>query len=276
MRVAQRELAQLSTLLLLAGACGAAEPCPDLRTNPPIATVSEATSSAVAPPPATSAAPAVSSSSVPSVVAAAAPSKEESPLLIDLAEAVPPNKSCAGGPTPFVLSVLVDRSGSMTGVPMDMAKKAVRELVSSLQPNEAVEVIAFDSSPSRAVELSCGSQRNEARIQIDAIKPGGGTELLSPLKLAFIDLVATRAARKHLVLITDGRASIAGVNELAAIMASSGITVSTVGLGGDIDVQLLTTLASATGGSFHSVADPKELEATLAKDLAAARKQSKR
>ena len=272
MRTAQRRSAryswvgaQLSSLLLLVtGACGAAVD-PDLRTPSRTAAVREATLSAttaVVPPSA-------------AVSAAPTPSNEASPL-VDQAEAVPANKSCAAGPAPFALSVLVDRSGSMTGAPMEMAKKAIRELLTSLQPEEALEVIAFDSRPTRAVELSCGSQRNAAKAQIDAIMPGGGTELLSPLKLAFIDLAATRAERKHIVLITDGRAPIAGLLELVALMVSSGISVSTVGLGGDTDVDLLRSLASATGGTFHAVVDPKELEATLAKDVAAARKPSKR
>ncbi len=266
--------AQLSSLLLLAGACCAAADSPPHLPTPRTATaiVPDETPSTTTDTVPTISAPSVGSSAA--FTAAVAPT-EDAPLQIDLARAIPANESCTTRPTPFALSILVDRSGSMSGVPMETAKKALHGLLTSLQPNEALEVIAFDAMAQRAVELSCGSQRNEATTRIDAITPGGGTELLSPLKMAFIDLTATSAARKHIVLITDGRGPVEGVNELAAIMASSGISVSTIGIGADTDGELLRSLASTTGGTFHAVVDPKELVAALAKDVAAARRPAK-
>ena len=74
------------------------------------------------------------------------------------------------------MALIIDRSGSMTGLPMEMAKAACVATLSALQPDDMLEVIAFDSSPTRYVKLQPARYRSRIQTDVERIQPGGGTE----------------------------------------------------------------------------------------------------
>ncbi len=164
------------------------------------------------------------------------------------------------------MSLVIDRSGSMTGLPMEMAKEAAKASVEALNPDDLVEVIAFDSSPTRYVKLQPARNRTRINADIARIQPGGGTEIFSALDAAFQDMTVAQARRKHVILLTDGRAPTSGIKELVTGMASDSITVTTVGLGNDLDEQLLRMISEIGGGRFHPVTDPNNLPKIFTKE----------
>jgi len=157
------------------------------------------------------------------------------------------------------MALVIDRSGSMTGLPMEMAKAACAATVSALRPDDLLEVIAFDSTPARAVKLQPARYRSRIEGDIERIQPGGGTEIFSSLDMAYQDMSVVRARRKHVILLTDGQAATQGIRELVQAMVASSITVTTVGLGDGVNQELLRTIADAGGGRFHNVPDPNSL-----------------
>ena len=162
--------------------------------------------------------------------------------------------------TPSVaLALVIDRSGSMQGQPMEMAKAAARAAVDVLQPDDLVEVIAFDSSPTRYVKMTQARRKGRIDSDIARIQPGGGTEIFPALDAAFQDLSVTQARKKHVILLTDGKAPTAGIRDVVQAMAAESITVTTVGLGTDLDDGLLTMIKDVGGGRYHKVPDPNSL-----------------
>jgi Ca-activated chloride channel family protein len=157
------------------------------------------------------------------------------------------------------MALVIDRSGSMTGLPLEMAKQAAKATADTLAGDDLLEVIAFDSQPTRIVQMTAA--RHSARIQTDIarIQAGGGTEIFPALDTAYQALSSTRAKRKHAILLTDGQAPSAGIRELVQAMSAEDITVTTVGLGGAADEGLLRTIAEVGGGRFYRVADPQAL-----------------
>ncbi|MCL2450207.1 MAG: VWA domain-containing protein, partial [Polyangiaceae bacterium] len=137
------------------------------------------------------------------------------------------------------MALVIDRSGSMTGLPLEMAKQAARATADTLAPDDLLEVIAFDSQPTRIVRMT--PAKHGARIQNDIarIQAGGGTEIFPALDTAYQALSTTRARRKHVVLLTDGQAPQNGIRDLVQAMSAEEITVTTVGLGGGVDESLL-------------------------------------
>ena len=161
---------------------------------------------------------------------------------------------------PQVAMVLtIDRSGSMSGLPIEMAKAAAKATADTLASDDMLEVIAFDSSPTRVVRMTAAKHRARIQQDIARIQAGGGTEIFGALDASYQTLTATRARRKHVILLTDGQASRNGIPELVQAMAAEGITVSTVGLGSGVDEALLRDVASTGGGRFYKVADPQSL-----------------
>ena len=157
------------------------------------------------------------------------------------------------------MALVIDRSGSMTGLPLEMAKQAAKATADTLAADDLLEVIAFDSQPTRIVRMT--PAKHGARIQSDIarIQAGGGTEIFPALDAAYQALSTTRAKRKHVVLLTDGQAPQNGIRDLVQAMAAEEITVTTVGLGGGADETLLRMISEVGGGRFYKVADPESL-----------------
>ena len=161
---------------------------------------------------------------------------------------------------PGVAMVLaIDRSGSMTGLPMEMAKAACKATLSTLQGDDLLEVIAFDSTPVRYVKMQPSRYRARIQNDIQRIQPGGGTEIFLSLDMAYQDLSVVQARKKHVILLTDGQAPTQGIKDLVQAMLSESITVTTVGLGEGSNQDLLRMIADTGGGRFHAVPDPNSL-----------------
>lgn len=157
------------------------------------------------------------------------------------------------------MTLVIDRSGSMTGLPLEMAKAACKATVETLEGDDLIEVVAFDSSPVRYVSMGPARYRSRIDGELARIQPGGGTEITEALKMAYQDMSVVQARRKHVILLTDGRADTQGLRELVQGMLSESITVTTVGLGDGADADLLRSLADAGGGRYHHVPDPNSL-----------------
>jgi uncharacterized membrane protein len=161
---------------------------------------------------------------------------------------------------PQVAMVLViDRSGSMSGLPMEMAKAAAKATADTLAGDDLLEVIAFDSAPTRVVRMTPAKHRARIQNDISRIQAGGGTEIFSALDAAYQSLTVTRARRKHVILLTDGQAPHNGIRDLVQAMAAEGITATAVGLGSGIDEALLRMIADLGGGRLYKVSDPQQL-----------------
>lgn len=155
--------------------------------------------------------------------------------------------------------LVIDRSGSMSGLPLEMAKAAARATADTLSGDDLLEVIAFDSQPTRLVKMTPAKHRARIQNDIGRLSPGGGTEIFGALDAAYQSLTVTRARRKHVLLLTDGQAPQGGIRDLTQAMVSEGITVSTVGLGSGVDEGLLRTVSDLGGGRFYKVLDPQAL-----------------
>jgi uncharacterized membrane protein len=157
------------------------------------------------------------------------------------------------------LALVIDRSGSMTGLPIEMAKQAAKASVDVLDGEDLVEVIVFDAAPVRVVPLMPAGDHAGIEAAISRIQPGGGTDFFPALDAAQKDLRAAAAPKKHVILLTDGQAPAEHLRDLVVSMAANGITVTAVGLGAGVDAGMLKMLSDAGNGRFYEVHDPEQL-----------------
>jgi len=159
----------------------------------------------------------------------------------------------------LALALVIDKSGSMNGQKMQLAREAAIATAEMLGPDDYISVVGFDSQPTRIVRMQ--SARNRMRIvrDIGRLQARGGTAIFPALDMAYQDLVVTRARIKHVILLTDGNTQEQGIPDLAQVMRSEGITVSTVGLGGDVHRALLQQVATLGGGRSYFTADPHNI-----------------
>jgi len=157
------------------------------------------------------------------------------------------------------LVLVIDRSSSMAGLPIEMARNACAATVGVLGPTDRIEIIGFNTEASRIVPPQSASARTRILGEIARIDAEGGTHMLSALQMAHRDLAGVRAARRHVVVLTDGLDAPDGLLDEARSLSSELITLSSVALGAEADHELLRQMAEVGGGRFHAAADPSAL-----------------
>jgi len=177
-------------------------------------------------------------------------------------------------PQPSLAMVLViDRSASMTGASIELAKQATRQAVESLALRDQVGVIAFSDDSQWVSPIQPCSQRQQVLDQIDTITAGGRTNLYPAMEKAYLALREAAADRKHVIVLSDGLSPPGEFETLTQNIAAAGITVSTVAVGGHAAQQLLQDIARRGQGHYYfcqnAAAVPRvfQLEATTAGKL---------
>lgn len=169
---------------------------------------------------------------------------------------------------------VIDRSGSMSGEKIEMAKEAAKASLELLSERDYTGVVAFDNEAFWAADMQSASDRGGIAQKISAIQEGGGTNLAPGMELALQALRSSPAKIKHAILLTDGVSTPGPFYELATQMAAEKITVSTVAVGDDADAQLLQQIAGWGNGRFYLALDPRTVPQIFAKETMAASKSA--
>ncbi|MGH2485693.1 MAG: vWA domain-containing protein [Ktedonobacterales bacterium] len=172
---------------------------------------------------------------------------------------------------PLTLALVLDRSGSMSGRPLEMAKAVATRLVNDLAPDDQIAVVAFDDKMTTLHPLAAATADVKATIAaaLREIDPGGSTALhegwLTGCNLIVGERVDyTRVA--HVLLLTDGLANVGLTNareiaaQVAELRALCNVGTDTYGLGEDYDQALLGPMAMAGEGQFTHLRTPGDLE----------------
>ncbi len=167
------------------------------------------------------------------------------------------------------LVIVLDRSGSMIGLKMELAKEAAVRSVELLREGDTFGLIAFDSHPWEIIETKPLENKDEVTNTILSIPAEGGTEIYPSLSLAYNNLFDLPLQRKHIILLTDGQSATSGnYEELIESGKKKHITLSTVAIGHDADRQLLESLSELAGGRFYDVEDETTIPSILSRETA--------
>lgn len=148
------------------------------------------------------------------------------------------------------LIVLLDTSGSMSGLPLDQARRFTAALIDTLQDQDSLELIEFSSSPRRWKSQpvsATASNRKDAQSWLSKLRASGGTEMASGIIEALSPL--RQEAMRQVVLITDGL--IGSEHEVLTAISQklpSGSRVHTIGVGSGVNRSLTQPAARAGRG----------------------------
>ncbi len=177
--------------------------------------------------------------------------------------------------TPSLAIVLViDKSGSMGGIKIELAKVAARATVELLGKRDKIGVVAFDGSPFWIAKMHDASDKMYLSDQIGSITAGGGTNLYPALEQAYFALTETTAKLKHVIVLSDGQSQDGDWYGIASSMRNERITISTVGIGSGADMNLLGNLANWGGGRDYFTQDPYSIPQIFAKETVTASKSA--
>lgn len=174
--------------------------------------------------------------------------------------------------TPSIgLILVIDKSGSMgelfNGVSkMQLAKEAAIRTVDILTAQDQIGVIAFDETPRWIVQPQYVKDKKAIQDAISGIRPSGGTRIFEPLQAAVDSSLGLNTKVKHIILMTDGMAAQSDYTQLLQKMVGGKITLTTVAVGNDADVNLLKSLAEKGKGRFYYTDNPNTVPTILTKE----------
>ena len=163
------------------------------------------------------------------------------------------------------LVIVIDTSGSMSGVRVQLAKEVSRLAMKRLLPHDKVGIVEFYGAKRWAAPLQPASNAIELQRALNRMDAGGGTVILPALEEAFYGLQNVDTRYKHVLVLTDGGVEAGDFESLMRRMSNEGINVSTVLAGGGYHSEFLVNIANWGKGRFYNVPNRFNLPEILLK-----------
>lgn len=170
--------------------------------------------------------------------------------------------------------LVIDKSGSMGGDKIEMAKEAAKSAAELLGPRDQLGVIAFDGNFYWVSDMQSASNKGRIIDDISRVEAGGGTTMAPAMEEAYTTLLGSTSKLKHVIMLTDGISSPGDFEGIAQNMASARITCSTVAVGEGCDSKLLEEIARIGQGRYFEAMDPSSLPQIFAKETMTASKSA--
>lgn len=190
-------------------------------------------------------------------------------LLLTFRADAPGGGGAAARP-PVYVSLVIDRSGSMSGKPLKHALAAAELLVRSLRPQDVVSVVVYDDKVDTIVDPQpVGDGADGICKALRKVKTAGATNLHGGWAQGCKHVLngggaaGGRRAVRRVLLLTDGQANV-GIKEPKKLIAEAreqaerGVVTTTLGFGRSFNEDLLIGMAEAAGGNFYYIETPED------------------
>jgi len=176
----------------------------------------------------------------------------------------------APAPPPREVTVVIDRSGSMSGPKFDQAIEAARQVVEGLDFGEAVQIVDYSNEVARFAPAPVVKSKEtiaELRAYLSSLESGGGTNLDGALQTALAQ--EPREGFLPVVLFltdglpTEGETREHVIRERAEAANAHGRRVFTFGVGHDVNAPLLDAVANLSRGRATYVRPEENVESAI-------------
>ena len=172
---------------------------------------------------------------------------------------------------------VIDKSGSMSGAPIETVKASLHQLVDQLGPGDQLSIVLYgDRSHVHMTPTAISaSSKKQIHSQISQIAIAGSTNMEEGLKVGY--QVATQSApgfrgTTRLMLFTDERPNVGATDKqsfmgMARDGSKHGVGLTTIGVGTQFGAEIATAIASVRGGNLFFFPNVPDMEAKFKKDL---------
>src|SRR6266511_313727 len=187
-------------------------------------------------------------------------------------ELTAPAAPASGERPPLSLALVIDRSGSMAGRKLEVARECAAFLVRRLGPADRLAVVAYDDQVTLVAPLAT-LDRPALLAAIAAIRPGNSTNLSGGWLKGMEQLQRAGDGPRKVLLLSDGLANV-GITDrgelasLARNAAAAGVGTTTIGFGDGFDEDLMTGMADAGGGRAYHAPTAEQAPGIFAEEFA--------
>lgn len=180
---------------------------------------------------------------------------------------------------PADVAFVLDRSGSMGGEKIVLARDAILQGIAMLKPSDRFTVVAYDNHVDVVMPLTTAHReaREAAEHQLRGIDARGTTDLGGGWLAGCQQLAEapSPSAMSRCLLMSDGCANqgITAPEDLerhARALQLRGVVTSTFGVGADFDERLMTGMARAGGGNGYFIQQARQIGDLITSELAEA------
>ena len=181
-----------------------------------------------------------------------------------LIEAVP-GAGMAQVQMPLNLSLVLDKSGSMSGKKIQNLRQAAKLVVDRLGSEDTISIVAFSDRKYLIADSQAVVDQQDLKRKIDRIRDGGGTAISGGMGQGLAELAKALSPDRvsRMLLLTDGQTfgDEKQCLKLGKKAGDSGIVVNALGLGDDWNEDLLDEIAEASGGVADFIDSPDKIVA---------------
>ena len=171
---------------------------------------------------------------------------------------------CPDSASGTAVALVLDNSGSMGLTDFDSLKSGALSIVGMLAPGDEAAIYHFSNGGERLIDFTGDIPALQAAIGAFAIS--GGTPLYHAMSLALQDLATHPAARKFLLVFTDGIDNQSSEHPLdvADEIIAQDVTLFMIGYGSNMLSQgIMEDVARRSGGYYERAYAPAQIAALL-------------
>ena len=155
------------------------------------------------------------------------------------------------------LALVIDRSGSMCGEPLDEALRCATYIANHITPKDQLSLVVYDDDVDVLIPLSATHSSSKVQEAIDQVTSGGCTNLFGGWLAGAEQLEGGKDKEiSRVILLSDGQANrgqtdIQRIEDACKEWAAKGVSTTTVGLGRGFNEDLMISMARAGGGQQY-------------------------
>lgn len=176
---------------------------------------------------------------------------------------------------PVNLVAVIDKSGSMSGAPLETVRRSLYGVLEQLGPQDQLSIVLYGDQAHVWMPPTPASEKGRIHAQIAGIQSAGSTAMEEGLRVGF-DLARASApgfdGTTRVMLFTDERPNVGRTDAqsfmgMAEAASRGGVGMTTIGVGTIFGAELATKVSSVRGGNLFFFPDAATMEDVFEKEF---------